>query len=741
MFLSSIAFAGRAVTSRLINRSIRYHKNFVKMSSVDSKTSSSSETLKLYNSLSRKKEEFVPMNGRSVTWYSCGPTVYDASHMGHARSYMAFDIIRRVMSDYFGYDIFYVMNVTDIDDKIINRARQNHLFEEYKSKDHSLDDVIRDCDQAIEIYKEKLAQETDKDKASLLSSTIKTAVAAVEKARDGSNTSLPDLIDAVRDPLSKLLDRKYGATVTDHHIFAALTQKWEEEYHNDMTALNVLPPNVLTRVTDYVPEIVVFVEKIISNGYAYESNGSVYFNTVKFSTSPDHRYAKLVPENVGDLAALQEGEGELSVSADKLQEKKHKNDFALWKASKPGEPAWPSPWGPGRPGWHIECSVMACDILGSTADIHTGGVDLKFPHHDNEIAQVEAYYETDNWINYFLHAGHLSIEGCKMSKSLKNFITIKEALQTNTSSQLRLAFLTHQWSATMDYSVNAMQEAVQTEKALKEFFLVVKDMVWRCPEGRKGFFKWTDSEKELNGKFLKIKSSIHTALCDSIDTPTTLRLLKELLTLSNTYIDAKRDDANARLLADIAHYMTYLLKIFGVIPHDTGIGFSMKKEAEGIEDVVMPYAIALADFREKVREVALETKAKPVLQLCDWVRDEVMFDLGVKLEDKKERTVVKLVGKEALIEEREAEKRAMEIKRKAKEEQKKKMEEAQRKLEAQARIEPRDMFKDQMDKYSKFDDQGVPTHDENGEPLSEKKIKKLYKQWEAQEKKYNSSKK
>lgn len=156
----------------------------------------------------------------------------------------------------------------------------------------------------------------------------------------------------------------------------------------------------------------------------------------------------------------------MSTTADKLSEKKSVIDFALWKSSKAGEPWWDSPWGKGRPGWHIECSVMASAICGESLDIHTGGVDLKFPHHDNELAQAEAYFNNSHWVRYFLHSGHLTIAGCKMSKSLKNFITIQDALKKNSSRQLRLAFLLHSWKDTLDYSDNTMNMAVQYEKFL-----------------------------------------------------------------------------------------------------------------------------------------------------------------------------------------------------------------------------------------------------------------------------------
>lgn len=198
------------------------------------------------------------------------------------------------------------------------------------------------------------------------------------------------LLDS-KDPLSDWLDSLYGSTVTDNKIFSTLPAHWESEYHKDMDDLNILRPNVLTRVSEYIPEIISFIEKIISNGFGYVSNGSVYFDVITFDRNDKHHYAKLVPEAFGDTNSIQEGEGDLT-TVDQHKEKKSPTDFALWKKSKPGEPAWESPWGKGRPGWHIECSAMASTICGPKLDIHTGGVDLKFPHHDNEIAQTEVRF-------------------------------------------------------------------------------------------------------------------------------------------------------------------------------------------------------------------------------------------------------------------------------------------------------------------------------------------------------------
>ncbi|XP_054580859.1 cysteine--tRNA ligase, cytoplasmic [Eptesicus fuscus] len=705
--------------------------------------------LRLYNSLTRNKDVFVPQNGRRVTWYCCGPTVYDASHMGHARSYISFDILRRVLRDYFQFDVFYCMNITDIDDKIIRRARQSHLFERYRGRRPRPAQLLQDVHAALEPLSVKLSETTDPDKKQMLERMQRAVQLATEPLEEAVRSDLAAeevdrraqvLLEEARDVLSDWLDSTLGSEVTDNSIFSELPRFWEAEFHKDMAALNVLPPDVLTRVSEYVPEIVRFVQKIVDNGYGYVSSGSVYFDTGKFASSERHSYGKLVPEAVGDQQALQEGEGDLSVSAERLSEKRSPNDFALWKASKPGEPSWPSPWGKGRPGWHIECSAMAGTLLGASMDIHGGGFDLRFPHHDNELAQSEAYFENDCWVRYFLHTGHLTIAGCKMSKSLKNFITIKDALRRHSARQLRLAFLMHAWKDTLDYSSNTMESALQYEKFMNEFFLNVKDLL-RTPVDVTGQFeKWEEEEAALNESFYDKKTAVHEALCDNVDTRSALEEMRALVSQCNLYMAARkaaRRRPNRALLESIARYLTHLLQIFGAIEEESSLGFPVGGPGSSLnlEGAVLPYLQVLSEFRAGVRRIAREKHVPEVLQLSDALRDDVLPELGVRLEDHEGLpTVVKLVDRETLLREREEKRRAEEERRRKKEEAARKKQEQEAARLAKMKIPPSEMFLSEGDKYSRFDENGLPTHDTEGKELSKGQAKKLRKLFEAQQK-------
>lgn len=689
--------------------------------------------LHLYNSLTRRKELFVPQS-HVVTWYSCGPTVYDESHMGHARSYVSFDILRRVLQDYFGYPVHYIMNITDIDDKIIKRTRTKFLVQQYRNSQLPWDQVYEDLAKALEHHNQAMAATTDPDKRKMMVTEVakvKAAADAVKTAPEGEAVGQQEkLLACAEGVLGEWLDMQKGKEVTDNSIFAALPRHYEEEFNKDMEALNVMVADVVTRVSEYLPQIVDYVSRIITNGYAYEANGSVYFDVGKFDAEPNHYYAKLVPEAYGNQAALEEGEGALSLAT--AQEKRSPNDFALWKASKPGEPAWPSPWGPGRPGWHIECSAMASDVLGESLDIHTGGVDLKFPHHDNELAQAEAYYNNDNWVRYFLHTGHLHIDGCKMSKSLKNFITIKQALAEHSPALLRICFLLHSWKDTLDYSSNTMEGSRQYYKMVTEFSLNVQDLVRRVGLSSD---QWTGPEAALQEAFNAARVGVHKALCDNVDTRTTLDTMRDLLTEANKYMNS-HTQVNSQLLVNINSYVMKMLNMFGVPLGDkTATGDQGQEKVVGVAEVVGNIREQLRQWsRDKELEVG-ELRSR-LLGLCDSIRDELLPPLGIRLEDREAGAPsIKVVDAGELMAEIKSKKEQEEAKRQEKAKKKAEQAAKQQKQESAAPPkDPKEMFR--TSEYSQWDAVGLPTHDAEGKEITKSQSKKLVKQMDAQKKKF-----
>ena len=380
--------------------------------------------------------------------------------------------------------------------QIILKARRQKLLEREKSKTYTESQLSTLAENAFQSYAKgnlpELLKSTDGSELST-SNYAKRRDTAYEKVLAGgtltgegkpgddeakmkmhinnlnaATTAIQEkkIFGGTDDILLPYIDSLYKDTIDarDHTIFTDVTKYWTDRFMEDMDVLNVMRPDVVTLVTTYVPQIAIFVDKIIQKGFAYETNGSVYFDIAAFEKA-GNPYARLRPESRNDKALQEEGEGSLSKN---LGGKRGTGDFALWKKSKPGEPSWPSPWGEGRPGWHIECSVMASDVLGSQMDIHSGGIDLAFPHHDNELAQSEAYYcehgHEHNWVKYFMHMGHLSIAGSKMSKSLKNFQTIQDALKTDyTPRGMRIVFLMGRWNDGVEISPDMRTMAVVWE--------------------------------------------------------------------------------------------------------------------------------------------------------------------------------------------------------------------------------------------------------------------------------------
>ncbi|MFT3930850.1 MAG: cysteine--tRNA ligase [Spongiibacteraceae bacterium] len=325
--------------------------------------------LTIYNTLTRSKEQFTPIEPGKVRMYVCGMTVYDYCHLGHARVLVAFDVITRYLRAR-GYDVTYVRNITDIDDKILRRAAENG------------------------------------------------------------------------------------------EVYTALTSRFIDAMHDDEKRLGVLPPTHEPRATQFIDEMFALIEKLIAKGYAYRAdNGDVYYAVSKFEG-----YGKLSGKNPDELLA--------GARIEVDEAKRDPRDFALWKAAKPNEEAvWESPWGPGRPGWHIECSAMSGKCLGETFDIHGGGPDLRFPHHENEIAQSEAAHGK-HYVNYWMHAGAVRVDGEKMSKSLGNFFTIREILDKYDPEVVRYLLISSHYRSEIDYSQESLQEA---RSGLDRFYNALKD--------------------------------------------------------------------------------------------------------------------------------------------------------------------------------------------------------------------------------------------------------------------------
>ncbi|KAF9180530.1 hypothetical protein BGZ51_006119 [Haplosporangium sp. Z 767] len=728
--------------------------------------------LKLYNSMTRTKTEFIPMDGNQVTWYACGPTVYDSTHIGHARNYVSLDILHRVIEDYFGYNVLFVENITDIDDKIIKRARQNHLFNNFKTATTAVTpDAIAKAEAAWKLYAEAefkaidasavdqwtaFTEKINKDaalKAALTTahpkfpmhfSALQEAYESIEQAKKAAGTmDAAAFCDANKTTLSNLLDKELSHTVSDPKVFRDLAAYWEGEFFKDMDRLGVRRPDVLTRVSEYVPEIVTFVEKIISNGYAYEAEGSVYFDTAAFDGKDGHHYAKLAPWSKGDAALMEESEGSLGI---KLSGKKSSMDFALWKASKSGEPAWDSPWGPGRPGWHIECSVMASEVLGSGMDIHSGGIDLAFPHHDNELAQSEAYHQCDQWVNYFTHCGHLHVEGQKMSKSLKNFISVQQALERYTPRQLRFFFLLHQWDTGVDFRDTSMSEAMGVETTFNNFFANSKAMIAEAKHtalDSTGTHNFRRLELDMIMALKEKQNAVHAALCDSINTPNAMAELLSLVSRTNVYIKDAGKNLNVEVINKVALYVSKMLRTFGldgVVSEPIGFaGAEGGAAGVSVEDVALPYLQVLSTFRDTIRSYAREGRpAQEMLALSDKLRDEDLERLGVSLDDREDgKALIKFIPAEELAAQRQAKIQQAAEKAARKEEAARAKEAARLAKLEKGKVSHVEMFRQAANasEYGSFEEgTGIPLTDKEGQELPKSRKKKLTKEWEAQKK-------
>ncbi|KAK0708022.1 tRNA synthetases class I (C) catalytic domain-containing protein [Lasiosphaeris hirsuta] len=624
---------------------------------------------------------FVPKEQGKVSWYACGPTTYDLSHLGHARNYVSTDIIRRILMHHFGFQVNFVMNYTDVDDKIIIKARRNRLLELEKEKPYSSGQA-RDLvfkafgayaksnlplllgDDSAELTESNYQQRKDAAYSRVLSGGTLSGEGKPSDAEAKVKMHLNNMDSAARalqnstglegaeEVLLPYLDSLYKETIdtSDQTIFTDLTQAMEKAFNDDMVALNVLPPDAVTRVTEYVPQIVAFVETIIQKGFAYEADGSVYFDIAAFEKA-GNTYARLRPESKNDKTLQEEGEGSLSKS---LEGKKRSGDFALWKKSKSGEPYWPSPWGLGRPGWHIECSVMASDKLGDQMDIHSGGIDLAFPHHDNELAQSEAYFHKcdhgeHTWVNYFLHMGHLSIAGSKMSKSLKNFQTIQDALATTyTARNMRIVFLMGRWNDGVEISPDMRKQADSWEATLDNFFTNTKAKLSEADaptDGIKDLSLAEGGAKGLAGELEQAKKDLNAALSNSFHTPEAMQILLRLVRDANIYMNDKSIQPNLQAVEAVARWATKIVGVFGLDasaqPPYNGLGWASEGAATSAnvdpKTAVKPYATVYSAVKEEVQGLSIAEAA--VQALLDQQNPDAEF---AELEKTGDRDVEKL---------------------------------------------------------------------------------------------------
>ncbi len=456
--------------------------------------------MRLFNTLSRQKEEFIPITPGEVKLYACGPTVYNLIHVGNARPIIVFDVLRRYF-EYRGMDVTYVQNFTDIDDKIINRARD---------------------------------------------------------------------------------EGKRSEEIAETYI---------KEYFTDAEGLGVRAATVHPKATENIPEIIELVQTLIDKGYAYESEGDVYFRSLKFEG-----YGKLSGQPVEDLQAG----ARIHVN----ETKEDPMDFVLWKAAKPGEPSWPSPWGEGRPGWHIECSAMSKRYLGDTIDLHCGGQDLQFPHHDNEIAQSEAA-SGKPFVNYWLHNGFLNIDNRKMSKSEGNFFTVREAAKVYGYEPIRFFMLSAHYRSPLNYSRDSLEQA---QSALARLYTAVEHLEFLEKQGAAGAL--LEQEAAFVAEFPRYRARFHAAMDDDLNTADAIGVLFDLVRAVNTATEGAPTAAFARACREMIEEFTAVL---GLLYH--------RREEEGLDAQVE----AMIQARQAARKEKNFAEA-------DRIRDELAA-MGIELMD------------------------------------------------------------------------------------------------------------
>ncbi|CAG9772939.1 unnamed protein product [Ceutorhynchus assimilis] len=465
-------------------------------------------SINIYNCVTRKIEPLIVKNKNAVTWYTCGPTVYDSSHIGHASCYVKLDIIQRILKNHFGLNLVTCMNITDVDDKIIKRAIE--LKVDYKE----------------------------------------------------------------------------------------VSKQYEKEFWKDLGDLNIPQPDVVVRVTENMPLIIDFIKKLEEEGYAYKTtDNSVYFDSSRSCHSPGRL------QNINEIVLVPSNPHKLAPA-----------DFALWKSLKnQNEPFFDSPWGKGRPGWHIECSTLASHIFGSNIDIHAGGLDLRFPHHENEEIQSCAFHDNHQWVNYWLHTGQLHLKhSTKMSKSLKNTISIQDMLKDVEPDVFRLTCVMNQYSSPMEYHAELLDTAKNVLKCYKIFLVA-------CREVKQGFIRPVLNNDVLCELLMRSVKEIHEAFCDNFNTPRVIQILNHIVSKMNCMINSAANYQTKT--TDNVYYLVAIENLVLDTLNTFGLDFDEAKKLQSEDST--EFINLLVHFRQEVRNLGLQDRNKDLLKLCDNLRDDL----------------------------------------------------------------------------------------------------------------------
>lgn len=457
--------------------------------------------MKIYNTLTRQKQEFIPLKQGEVKMYSCGPTVYDYFHIGNARPFIVFDTMRRYL-EYRGYKVTFVQNFTDIDDKMIKRANEE------------------------------------------------------------------------------------GITVKE------LGDRFIEEYFKDAQAIGIHKATIHPKATENIDAIIDVIKHLEENGYAYNVDGNVYFSTKKF-----REYGKLSKQPLEDLEA--------GARIDVNENKRDVMDFALWKKQKEGEPAWESPWGPGRPGWHIECSAMVNKYLGKTIDIHSGGQDLIFPHHENEIAQSECA-NCEPFANYWMHNGYININNQKMSKSLGNFFTVRDILKKYDGEVIRFFMLSAHYRNPINFADTLMEQA---KSAIERVYTCMDNLEFLLENGEDR--ELNDSEREFSSTLDKCRQKFVDAMDDDLNTADAIAAVFDIVYASNT-----------ELSTDVKNAKSVIEKALGLIREIGGVlGLFEKQSKKSIDSEI-----------EELIEKRNKARSEKDWAAADAIRDQLKA-MNIELKD------------------------------------------------------------------------------------------------------------